>query len=201
MGVFDLLKRKKSQHNSLDYEAARREILRHYELMKECEDLVNKSPNFSTVLKRFDLFLGELAYFAAFDVYGTDYLEKYGIKFKTTATDLWQRTIESQATILNGAIDRLLDVEIDRALELKTKLGQENRMNAFIREIQETDGVPFETLKYISTLPVLDALREPKVRVVCRCGCSFVDRPHAYKGFFVTCPECRQQLRVDTSKR
>ena len=62
-------------------EAQRRELLRHMEILKDCEELVNSSNNFSTVLSRYDLLLQELSYFAAFEEIGPDYLPSYGINF------------------------------------------------------------------------------------------------------------------------
>ena len=68
-------------------EAQRRELLRHMEILKDCEELVNSSNNFSTVLSRYDLLLQELSYFAAFEEIGPDYLPSYGINFKTPASE------------------------------------------------------------------------------------------------------------------
>ena len=161
---------------------------------------MNNSPNFSTIVSRYDLLLDELAYFAAFDVYGEDYLRQFGITFKTSATTLWEAARNGMAAALNNAADRLLDLEIDGALTLKTKSGQEKRMVAWVDKMQAVDAVPAETLKYIGALPVLDALREPKVLVTCRCGNQFPARPHAYQNYLAICPKCRQRLRVDTSK-
>ena len=61
------------------------------EILKDCEELVNSSNNFSTVLSRYDLLLQELSYFAAFEEIGPDYLPSYGINFKTPASELWKR--------------------------------------------------------------------------------------------------------------
>ena len=70
-------------------EVQRCELLRHMEILKDCEELVNSSNNFSTVLSRYDLLLQELSYFAAFEEIGPDYLPSYGINFKTPASELW----------------------------------------------------------------------------------------------------------------
>lgn len=200
MGLFDAFKKKNSGPTGREYEIQRQELLRHYEILKDCEDLINNSPNFATVVSRYDLLLDELGYFAAFDAYGYDYLQQYGFKFNPSATDQWKSSFEKRAYFLNVSLDRILDLEIDRALKLKTKSGQEKRMMSFVEKIGDVDGVPADTLKYAATLPVLDAMREPKVLVTCRtCGHNFKDRPHAHKNYFVFCPQCGQKLRVDTS--
>lgn len=201
MSLFDLFKKKNAPAYDRAHEIQRRELLRHYEILLDCEDLVNNSPNFSTVVSRYDLLLDELAYFAAFDAYGDKYLRQFGITFKTTATSLWKSARDGQAAFLNNAADRLLDLEIDDALALNTKSGQEKRMTAWVDKMQSVDGVPADTLKYIGSLPVLDALREPKVLVTCRCGNQFRARPHAYQSYLAICPKCGQRLRVNTSKR
>jgi hypothetical protein len=195
VGLRDIFGRRRPQAS----DEIKRELLRHYEILKDCEDLINTSPDFSVVLRRFDLLLDELGYFAAYEVYGVDYLERYGISFKTPASSLWKKTFDGRAEILNNAVDRLLDVEIDRALTLKTKSGQENRLLSFVDKIQSEEGVPMETMKYVASLPVLDALREPKVVITCKCGHKFKGRPHAYQRYLISCPKCRRQLRVDTS--
>lgn len=181
-------------------EAQRRELLRHMEILKDCEELVNSSNNFSTVLSRYDLLLQELSYFAAFEEIGPDYLPSYGINFKTPASELWKRYFDNMAEYLNAAVDRILDVEIEKALTLKTAAGQEKRMAAWVDKLQELEGVPAGTLQYISGLPVAAALREPKVSVSCPCGNEFQGRPHAHKGFVLVCPKCGQKLRANTSK-
>lgn len=181
-------------------EAQRRELLRHMEILKDCEELVNSSNNFSTVLSRYDLLLQELSYFAAFEEIGPDYLPSYGINFKTPASELWKRYFDNMAEYLNAAVDRILDAEIEKALALKTAAGQEKHMAAWVDKLQELEGVPAGTLQYINELPVAAALREPKVSVSCPCGNEFQGRPHAHKGFVLVCPKCGQKLRADTSK-
>lgn len=181
-------------------EAHRRELLRHMEILKDCEELVNSSNNFSTVLSRYDLLLQELSYFAAFEEIGPDYLPSYGINFKTPASELWKRYFDNMAEYLNAAVDRILDVEIEKALTLKTAAGQEKHMAAWVDKLQELEGVPAGTLQYINGLPVAAALREPKVSVSCPCGNEFQGRPHAHKGFVLVCPKCGQKLRANTSK-
>lgn len=181
-------------------EAQRRELLRHMEILKDCEELVNSSNNFSTVLSRYDLLLQELSYFAAFEEIGPDYLPSYGINFKTPASELWKRYFDNMAEYLNAAVDRILDVEIEKALALKTAAGQEKHMVAWADKLQELEGVPTGTLQYINGLPVAAALREPKVSVSCPCGNEFQGRPHAHKGFVLVCPKCGQKLRANTSK-
>lgn len=200
VGMFDVFKKKNAQPSGRAYEILRRDLLREYEILKDCEDLVNNSPNFSTVVSRYDLLLDKLAYFAAYEVYGMDYLQQFGITFKTPASALWKATRDGRAAFLKNAADRLLDIEIDDALTLKTKSGQEKRMTAWVDKMQSVEAVPVETLKYIGALPVLDALREPKVLVTCRCGNQFHARPHAYQNYLVICPKCGQKLRVDLSK-
>ena len=202
MGIFDYFKNKTARPAGRAADGQRGELLRHYEILKDCEDMVNHSANFSVVVSRFDRLLDELGYFASFDAFGPDYLMQYGITFKTAATDLWHSTFQNRAAILSAAVDRILDLEIDAALELKTKSGQENRMLSYVNKIQNAEGVPADVLKYVAGIPVLDALREPAVVVTCRaCGNEFRARPHAYKGYFVDCPKCGQRLRADTSKR
>lgn len=181
-------------------EAQRRELLRHMEILKDCEELVNSSNNFSTVLSRYDLLLQELSYFAAFEEIGPDYLPSYGINFKTPASELWKRYFDNMAEYLNAAVDRILDAEIEKALALKTAAGQEKHMVAWADKLQELEGVPAGTLQYINGLPVAAALREPKVSVSCPCGNEFQGRPHAHKGFVLVCPKCGQKLRANTSK-
>lgn len=181
-------------------EAQRRELLRHMEILKDCEELVNSSNNFSTVLSRYDLLLQELSYFAAFEEIGPDYLPSYGINFKTPASELWKRYFDNMAEYLNTSVDRILDVEIEKALALKTAAGQEKHMVAWVDKLQELEGVPAGTLQYINGLPVAAALREPKVSVSCPCGNEFQGRPHAHKGFVLVCPKCGQKLRANTSK-
>lgn len=181
-------------------EAQRRELLRHMEILKDCEELVNSSNNFSTVLSRYDLLLQELSYFAAFEEIGPDYLPSYGINFKTPASELWKRYFDNMAEYLNAAVDRILDAEIEKALALKTAAGQEKHMAAWVDKLQELEGVPTGTLQYINELPVAAALREPKVSVSCPCGNEFQGRPHAHKGFVLVCPKCGQKLRANTSK-
>lgn len=189
-----------SQAGSAADEAQRRELLRHMEILKDCEELVNSSNNFSTVLSRYDLLLQELSYFAAFEEIGPDYLPSYGINFKTPASELWKRYFDNMAEYLNAAVDRILDVEIEKALTLKTAAGQEKHMAAWVDKLQELEGVPAGTLQYINGLPVAAALREPKVSVSCPCGNEFQGRPHAHKGFVLVCPKCGQKLRANTSK-
>lgn len=181
-------------------EVQRRELLRHMEILKDCEELVNSSNNFSTVLSRYDLLLQELSYFAAFEEIGPDYLPSYGINFKTPASELWKRYFDNMAEYLNAAVDRILDAEIEKALALKTAAGQEKHMAAWVDKLQELEGVPAGTLQYINGLPVAAALREPKVSVSCPCGNEFQGRPHAHKGFVLVCPKCGQKLRANTSK-
>lgn len=181
-------------------EAQRRELLRHMEILKDCEELVNSSNNFSTVLSRYDLLLQELSYFAAFEEIGPDYLPSCGINFKTPASELWKRYFDNMAEYLNAAVDRILDAEIEKALALKTAAGQEKHMVAWADKLQELEGVPAGTLQYINRLPVAAALREPKVSVSCPCGNEFQGRPHAHKGFVLVCPKCGQKLRANTSK-
>lgn len=181
-------------------EVQRRELLRHMEILKDCEELVNSSNNFSTVLSRYDLLLQELSYFAAFEEIGPDYLPSYGINFKTPASELWKRYFDNMAEYLNAAVDRILDAEIEKALALKTAAGQEKHMAAWVDKLQELEGVPAGTLQYINELPVAAALREPKVSVSCPCGNEFQGRPHAHKGFVLVCPKCGQKLRANTSK-
>lgn len=181
-------------------EAQRCELLRHMEILKDCEELVNSSNNFSTVLSRYDLLLQELSYFAAFEEIGPDYLPSYGINFKTPASELWKRYFDNMAEYLNAAVDRILDAEIEKALALKTAAGQEKHMAAWVDKLQELEGVPAGTLQYINGLPVAAALREPKVSVSCPCGNEFQGRPHAHKGFVLVCPKCGQKLRANTSK-
>lgn len=181
-------------------EMQRRELLRHMEILKDCEELVNSSNNFSTVLSRYDLLLQELSYFAAFEEIGPDYLPSYGINFKTPASELWNRYFDNMAEYLNAAVDRILDAEIEKALALKTAAGQEKHMVAWADKLQELEGVPAGTLQYINGLPVVAALREPKVSVSCPCGNEFQGRPHAHKGFVLVCPKCGQKLRANTSK-
>ena len=181
-------------------EMQRRELLRHMEILKDCEELVNSSNNFSTVLSRYDLLLQELSYFAAFEEIGPDYLPSYGINFKTPASELWKRYFDNMAEYLNAAVDRILDAEIEKALALKTAAGQEKHMVAWADKLQELEGVPAGTLQYINGLPVAAALREPKVSVSCPCGNEFLGRPHAHKGFVLVCPKCGQKLRANTSK-
>ena len=181
-------------------EMQRRELLRHMEILKDCEELVNSSNNFSTVLSRYDLLLQELSYFAAFEEIGSDYLPSYGINFKTPASELWKRYFDNMAEYLNAAVDRILDAEIEKALALKTAAGQEKHMVAWVDKLQELEGVPAGTLQYINGLPVAAALREPKVSVSCPCGNEFQGRPHAHKGFVLVCPKCGQKLRANTSK-
>lgn len=181
-------------------EVQRRELLRHMEILKDCEELVNSSNNFSTVLSRYDLLLQELSYFAAFEEIGPDYLPSYGINFKTPASELWKRYFDNMAEYLNAAVDRILDVEIEKALALKTAAGQEKHMVAWADKLQELEGVPAGTLQHINGLPVIAALREPKVSVSCPCGNEFQGRPHAHKGFVLVCPKCGQKLRANTSK-
>ena len=181
-------------------EVQRRELLRHMEILKDCEELVNSSNNFSTVLSRYDLLLQELSYFAAFEEIGPDYLPSYGINFKTPASELWKRYFDNMAEYLNAAVDRILDAEIEKALALKTAAGQEKHMVAWADKLQELEGVPAGTLQYINGLPVAAALREPKVSVSCPCGNEFQGRPHAHKGFVLVCPKCGQKLRANTSK-
>lgn len=199
MGLFDAFKKKNSRPSGREYEIQRRELLRHYEILKDCEDLINNSPDFATVVSRYDLMLDELGYFAAWEEYGVDYLQQYGFTFKTPASVMWKSSFDGRAKYLNSAVDRLLDLEIDSALELKTKSGQEKRMMSWIDKLQAVEAVPADTLKYIVALPVLDALREPKVLVTCRCGAQFHGRPHSYQGHVVICPKCGQKLRADTS--
>ena len=170
------------------------------EILKDCEELVNSSNNFSTVLSRYDLLLQELSYFAAFEEIGPDYLPSYGINFKTPASELWKRYFDNMAEYLNAAVDRILDAEIEKALALKTAAGQEKHMVAWVDKLQELEGVPAGTLQYINGLPVAAALREPKVSVSCPCGNEFQGRPHAHKGFVLVCPKCGQKLRANTSK-
>lgn len=189
-----------SQAGSAADEAQRRELLRHMEILKDCEELVNTSNNFSTVLSRYDLLLQELSYFAAFEEIGPDYLPSYGINFKTPASELWKRYFDNMAEYLNAAVDRILDAEIEKALALKTAAGQEKHMAAWVDKLQELEGVPAGTLQYINELPVAAALREPKVSVSCPCGNEFQGRPHAHKGFVLVCPKCGQKLRANTSK-
>ena len=181
-------------------EAQRRELLRHMENLKDCEELVNSSNNFSTVLSRYDFLLQELSYFAAFEEIGPDYLPSYGVNFKTPASELWKRYFDNMAEYLNAAVDRILDAEIEKALALKTAAGQEKHMVAWADKLQELEGVPAGTLQYINGLPVVAALREPKVSVSCPCGNEFQWRPHAHKGFFLVFPKCGQKLRANTSK-
>lgn len=181
-------------------EMQRHELLRHMEILKDCEELVNSSNNFSTVLSRYDLLLQELSYFAAFEEIGPDYLPSYGINFKTPASELWKRYFDNMAEYLNAAVDRILDAEIEKALALKTAAGQEKHMVAWVDKLQELEGVPAGTLQYINGLPVAAALREPKVSVSCPCGNEFQGRPHAHKGFVLVCPKCGQKLRANTSK-
>lgn len=154
-------------------EAQRRELLRHMEILKDCEELVNSSNNFSTVLSRYDLLLQELSYFAAFEEIGPDYLPSYGINFKTPASELWKRYFDNMAEYLNAAVDRILDAEIERPLRSKPPPGQEKHMAAWVDKLQELEGVPAGTLQYINELPVAAALREPKVSVSCPCGNEF----------------------------
>lgn len=200
VGLFNAFKKKKSRPPDKEYEIQRRELLRHYEILKDCKDLINNSSNFETVVSRYDLMLDELGYFAAWEVYGVDYLRQYGFTFKTPASALWKSSFDGKAKILNSAVDRLLDLEIDKALALKTKSGQKKRMESWIDKMQGVESVPVETLKYISALPVLDALQEPKVLVKCRqCSFQFQSRPHAYQGNIVVCPKCGQRLRANTS--
>ena len=199
MGLFGFLKKKSAPTSSRAYNIQRHELLRHYEILKNCEELINSSANFSTVISRYDLMLDELGYFAAWEVYGVDYLQQYGFTFKTPASTLWKTAFDERAKFLNSAVDRLLDLEIDDALNLKTKSGQERRMVAWVDKMQSVESVPADTLKYIGALPVLDALRERKVVATCQCGVQFSTRPHAYKGYIVICPKCGQRLRVDTS--
>jgi len=199
VGLFDVFKTKKSVPSTREYEIQRHDLLRHYEILKDCEDLINNSPNFATVVSRYDLMLDELGYFAGWEAYGVDYLQQYGFTFKTPASALRKTSFDGKAKFLNSTVDRLLDLEIDGALALKTKSGQEKRMLSWIDKMQGVESVPVDTLKYLSTLPVLDALREPKVLATCRCGVQFRCRPHAYQGYIVICPKCGQQLRVDTS--
>ena len=104
------------------------------------------------------------------------------------------------AEYLNAAVDRILDAEIEKALALKTAAGQEKHMVAWADKLQELEGVPAGTLQYINGLPVVAALREPKVSVSCPCGNEFQGRPHAHKGFVLVCPKCGQKLRANTSK-
>lgn len=184
-------------------DADRRILIRHYEILSDCDELVHTSKNFEIVLRRYDEMLNELAFIASYeDAFGSEYLAQCGLRIETdggSVADLWEKIRTNEATILNAAVDRCLDAEIDAALKLKTKSGQEKRMLSWVDKMQGVEAVPVDTLKYLSTLPVLDALREPKVLATCRCGVQFRCRPHAYQGYIVICPKCGQQLRVDTS--
>lgn len=184
-------------------DADRRILIRHYEILADCDELVHTSKNFEIVLRRYDEMLNELSFIASYeDAFGSEYLAQCGLRIETdggSVADLWEKIRTNGATILNAAVDRCLDAEIDAALKLKTKSGQEKRMLSWIDKMQGVESVPVDTLKYLSTLPVLDALREPKVLATCRCGVQFRCRPHAYQGYIVICPKCGQQLRVDTS--
>lgn len=203
MGVFDLLKRRRPMRMS---EADRRILIRHYEILADCDELVHTSSNFETVLCRYYESLDELAFIASYeDAFGPEYLAQCGLRIKTaggSVSDLWEKIRANGATILNAAVDRCLDAEIDAALKLKTSRGQEARIRAFVDKIQSLDGVPAEVLKYVGSLPVVDALREPAVMVTCKsCGHKFRARPHAYKKYLLDCPKCMQPLRVDTSSK
>lgn len=75
MGLLDFVKRKQPDPV---LERDRADLLRHYEILKDCENLINNSPSFATVVSRYDLMLDELGYFAAWEAYGVDYLQRYG---------------------------------------------------------------------------------------------------------------------------
>lgn len=203
MGLFDFLNRQKVKSAMADsvFNADHTDLYRHLEILKDCEELVNTSTNFETVLHRCEALIDELFYFCSWETYaGSEALAQHGIKFQTPPSALWQSAREQMPTVLCAAVDRALDAEIDAALKLKTSRGQEKRMLAFVEKVQGLDGVPADVLKYVSQLPAVDAMREPAVIVTCKsCGNKFRARPHAYKGFLLTCPKCEQQLRVNTS--
>lgn len=179
-------------------------MIRHYEILADCDELVHTSKNFETVLNRYYESLDELSFIASYEeAFGPEYLAQCGLKIKTdggSVANLWEKIRANGAAILNAAVDRCLDAEIDAALKLKTSRGRETRICTFVDKIQSLDGVPVEVLKYVGSLPVIDALREPAVIVTCKsCGHKFRARPHAYKKYLLDCPKCGQGLRVDTS--
>ena len=202
MGIFNFLKHQNTKPVHMS-DVDRRILIRHYEILVDCDELVHTSKNFEIVLRRYDEMLDELSFIASYeDAFGSEYLSQCGLRIKTdggSVADLWEKIRTNGTTLLNAAVDRCLDAEIDAALKLKTKSGQEKRMLSWVDKMQSVEAVPADTLKYLSALPVLDALREPKVLATCRCGVRFRCRPHAYLGYIVICPKCGQRLRVDTS--
>ncbi len=202
MGLFDFFRRKRS--NPI-FEQNKSIVLRHLEILKDCEKLVNTSSNFETVLSRAEELLDEIAIIASYEEsLGSEFIINCGLRFKRegeTFRSLYEEIQNEIPDVLCYAIDRCLDAEIDSALKLKTKSGQERRIINWVNKIKSFDRIPRKTLTYIESLPALDALREPAITVTCHmCSHEFCARPHAYRDYIVYCPKCDQRLYVDTSK-
>lgn len=203
MGFLDLLRRRR---NDPIFEQNKAMVLRHFEILRECEKFVNTSLNFETVLRRSEDLLNEIRFISSYEeAFGAEFIKKCGLTFKregSTFSSLLEEIRSEIPSVLSYAVDRCLDAEIDSALKLKTKSGQEKRIMNWVSKIRSFDRVPLETLNYIESLPALDALREPAVTVTCRsCFNEFRVRPHAYRDYVVYCPKCDQKFRVNTSKR
>ena len=199
MGLFDFLRRRRGVSV---FELNKSVVLRHMEIVKDCENLINTSKNFEAVLRRSEDLLEELHIISTYeDTLGSDFIARCGLTFKREGETFSSMLEEIQSDlpgVLCYAVDRCLDAEIDSALKLKTKSGQEKRIINWINKIKCLDRVPLKTLQHIESLPVLDALREPSLTVTCpACSHEFRVRPHAYRNYIVYCPQCDREFKAD----
>lgn len=67
MGLFGFAKRRGAHGSDHVLEADRADLARHFEILRDCEELVYTSANFETVLRRYDGLLDELSYIGAYE--------------------------------------------------------------------------------------------------------------------------------------
>ena len=195
-------------YSDTQFEIIRKYVLEFQKSLDTEHDIGLLLTNFgsSILMRRSEDLLNEIRFISSYEeAFGAEFIKKCGSTFKregSTFSSLLEEIRSEIPSVLTYAIDRCLDAEIDSALKLKTKSGQEKRIMNWVNKIRSFDRVPLETLNYIESLPALDALREPAVTVICRsCFNEFRVRPHAYRNYVVYCPKCDQKLRVNTSKR
>jgi hypothetical protein len=116
-------------------------------IMQDCLSLINTSQNMETVVVRYNDLLNVLTRMSTYE-------NKPNIKhLKERPSEALIRMHDEQADIMNRAVDRSYEHELDSASQLKTEKGRSNRIERYFAVLEELSSkLPQETLRYIEFL-------------------------------------------------
>lgn len=192
MGLFDFLFGKQNKNVNLIT------LQRQLEILNDCAELIEKTVNPETFFDRYDLYIEKLTLLANAEMSGAKGVKFSGESFVQKLSKA--NTKQEWISVVNNFIDRMWVDTCEKAANLKTDNGRQNRYQKFYDTLQAYENrMPIECIQYYRSLNFDSAVSLPsknrnsisasQIDSMQRMEASPLYRKKVYKKYYSDYPE------------